>query len=141
MVEINNRKGINSMNILTFENIALIIIVCSVLLAIGMTVFNLPKILSKIFFIILIVLVLVLVSSEALFKNAVPTESRTEIQEIISKESITTVEYKDLEGNTQKTFISGIKTSDEYIPYSYIETKTYSIGFFYKDVNTLCLKK
>lgn len=127
------------MNILTFENIALIIIVCSVLLAIGMTVFNLPKILSKIFFIILIVLVLV--SSEALFKNAVPTESRTEIQEIISKESITTVEYKDLEGNTQKTFISGIKTSDEYIPYSYIETKTYSIGFFYKDVNTLCLKK
>lgn len=129
------------MNILTFENIALIIIVCSVLLAIGMTVFNLPKILSKIFFIILIVLVLVLVSSEALFKNAVPTESRTEIQEIISKESITTVEYKDLEGNTQKTFISGIKTSDEYIPYSYIETKTYSIGFFYKDVNTLCLKK
>lgn len=129
------------MNILTFENIALIIIVCSVLLAIGMTVFNLPKILSKIFLIILIVLVLVLVSSEALFKNAVPTESRTEIQEIISKESITTVEYKDLEGNTQKTFISGIKTSDEYIPYSYIETKTYSIGFFYKDVNTLCLKK
>ena len=143
MVEINNRKGINSMNILTFENIALIIIVCSVLLAIGMTVFNLPKILSEIFLIILIVLVLVLVlvSSEALFKNAVPTESRTEIQEIISKESITTVEYKDLEGNTQKTFISGIKTSDEYIPYSYIETKTYSIGFFYKDVNTLCLKK
>lgn len=129
------------MNILTFENIALIIIVCSVLLAIGMTVFNLPKILSEIFLIVLIVLVLVLVSSEALFKNAVPTESRTEIQEIISKESITTVEYKDLEGNTQKTFISGIKTSDEYIPYSYIETKTYSIGFFYKDVNTLCLKK
>ena len=129
------------MNILTFENIALIIIVCSVLLAIGMTVFNLPKILSEIFLIVLIVLVLVFVSSEALFKNAVPTESRTEIQEIISKESITTVEYKDLEGNTQKTFISGIKTSDEYIPYSYIETKTYSIGFFYKDVNTLCLKK
>lgn len=129
------------MNILTFENIALIIMGCSVLLAIGMTVFNLPKILSEIFFILLIVIVTVLVSSEALFKNAVPTESRTEIQEVISKESITTVEYKDLEGNTQKTFISGIKTSDEYIPYSYIETKTYSIGFFYKDVNTLYLKK
>lgn len=129
------------MNILTFENFALIIMGCSVLLAIGMTVFNLPKILSEIFFILLIVIVTVLVSSEALFKNAVPTESRTEIQEVISKESITTVEYKDLEGNTQKTFISGIKTSDEYIPYSYIETKTYSIGFFYKDVNTLYLKK
>ena len=133
------------MNILTFENIALIIIVCSVLLAIGMTVFNLPKILSKIFLIVLIVLVLVLVSSEALFKNAVPTENRTEIQEVTSKsrnkENITTVEYKDLEGNTQKTFINGIKTSDEYISYSYIETKTYSIGFFYKDVNTLYLKK
>lgn len=129
------------MNILTFENFALIIMGCSVLLAIGMTVFNLPKILSEIFFILLIVIVTVLVSSEALFKNAVPTESRTEIQEVISKESITTVEYKDLEGNAQKTFISGIKTSDEYIPYSYIETKTYSIGFFYKDVNTLYLKK
>lgn len=129
------------MNILTFENFALIIMGCSVLLAIGMTVFNLPKILSKIFLILLIVIVIVLASSEALFKNAVPTESRTEIQEVISKESITTVEYKDLEGNTQKTFISGIKTSDEYIPYSYIETKTYSIGFFYKDVNTLYLKK
>ena len=129
------------MNILTFENFALIIMGCSVLLAIGMTVFNLPKILSKIFLILLIVIVTVLVSSEALFKNAVPTESRTEIQEVISKESITTVEYKDLEGNAQKTFISGIKTSDEYIPYSYIETKTYSIGFFYKDVNTLYLKK
>lgn len=129
------------MNILTFENFALIIMGCSVLLAIGMTVFNLPKILSEIFFILLIVIVTVLVSSEALLKNAVPTENRTEIQEVISKESITTVEYKDLEGNTQKTFISGIKTSDEYIPYSYIETKTYSIGFFYKDVNTLCLKK
>lgn len=129
------------MNILTFENFALIIMGCSVLLAIGMTVFNLPKILSKIFLILLIVIVIVLASSEALFKNAVSTESRTEIQEVISKESITTVEYKDLEGNTQKTFISGIKTSDEYIPYSYIETKTYSIGFFYKDVNTLYLKK
>lgn len=133
------------MSILTFENIALIIIVCSVLLAIGMTVFNLPKILSRIFFIILIVLLLVEISSEALLKDAVPTESRTEIQEVTSKsrnkESITTVEYKDLEGNTQKTFISGIKTSDEYIPYSYIETKTYRIGFLYKDVNTLCLKK
>lgn len=129
------------MNILTFENFALIIMGCSVLLAIGMTVFNLPKILSKIFLILLIVIVIVLASSEVLFKNAVSTESRTEIQEVISKESITTVEYKDLEGNTQKTFISGIKTSDEYIPYSYIETKTYSIGFFYKDVNTLYLKK
>lgn len=129
------------MNILTFENIALIIIVCSVLLAIGMTVFNLPKILSRIFFIVLIVLLLVEIYSEVLLKDAVPTESRTEIQEVISKESITTVEYKDLEGNTQKTFISGIKTSDEYIPYSYIETKTYRIGFLYKDVNTLCLKK
>lgn len=129
------------MNILTFENFALIIMGCSVLLAIGMTVFNLPKILSEIFFILLIVIVTVLVSSEALFKNAVPTENRTEIQEVISKESITTVEYKDLEGNTQKTFISGIKTSDEYIPYSYIETKTYSIGFFYKDVNILYLKR
>lgn len=129
------------MNILTFENFALIIMGCSVLLAIGMTVFKLPKILSEIFFILLIVIVTVLVSSEALLKNAVPTENRTEIQEVISKESITTVEYKDLEGNTQKTFISGIKTSDEYIPYSYIETKTYSIGFFYKDVNILYLKR
>lgn len=129
------------MNILTFENFALIIMGCSVLLSIGMTVFKLPKILSEIFFILLIVIVTVLVSSEALLKNAVPTENRTEIQEVISKESITTVEYKDLEGNTQKTFISGIKTSDEYIPYSYIETKTYSIGFFYKDVNILYLKR
>lgn len=89
------------MNILTFENFALIIMGCSVLLAIGMTVFNLPKILSKIFLILLIVIVIVLASSEVLFKNAVSTESRTEIQEVISKESITTVEYKDLEGNTQ----------------------------------------
>ena len=77
--------------------------------------------------------------------NKTINENSTEIQEVtsksISKESITTVEYKDLEGNTKKTFISGVKTSEEYIPYSYIETKTYRIGFLYKDVNTLCLKK
>lgn len=134
------------MSVLTFENIVSIIIVCSIFLAItGVAVFNLPKILNQIFFIAPIVLMLVVVSSEALLKNAASTESRTEIQEVtskcISKESITTVEYKDLESNTKKTFISGVKTSEEYIPYSYIETKTYRIGFLYKDVNTLCLKK
>ena len=128
------------MSVLTFENIVSIIIVCSIFLAItGVAILN------QIFFIAPIVLMLVVVSSEALLKNTVPTESRTEIQEVtsksISKESITTVEYKDLEGNTKKTFISGVKTSEEYIPYSYIETKTYRIGFLYKDVNTLCLKK
>lgn len=141
----NNRKGINSMSILTFENIVVIIIVFSVLLAIVTAVFNIPKILSLIFIIIPIILLLVVVSSEELLKNTVPTESRTEILEVTSKsvseESVAVAEYKDLECNIKKTFISGVKTSDEDISYSYIETKTYRIGFLYKDVNTLYLKK
>ena len=146
MVDINNRKGINSMSILTFENIALIIIVCSVLLAIGMTVFNLPKILSRIFFIILIVLLLVEISSEALLDNAVPTENRTEIQEIIEQKSTSQnfnirVTYKDLSGNTKEALVIDAKTSDDDISYSYIETKTYKYGFLYKDVNTLYLRR
>ena len=74
------------MSVLTFENIVSIIIVCSIFLAItGVAVFNLPKILNQIFFIAPIVLMLVVVSSEALLKNAASTESRTEIQEVTSK--------------------------------------------------------
>lgn len=118
---------------------------CIIPLLIASSVFSWPKILPRIFVCIIIMSMLVVLSSEVLLKNAASTESRTEIQEVtsksISKESITTVEYKDLEGNTKKTFISGVKTSEEYIPYSYIETKTYRIGFLYKDVNTQCLKK
>lgn len=133
------------MSILNFENIITIIIICIIPLLIASSVFNWPKILPRIFVCIIIMSMLVVLSSEVLLKNVAPTESRTEIQEVtsksISKESITTVEYKDLEGNTKKTFINGVKTSDEYIPYSYIETKTYRIGFLYKDINTLCLKK
>lgn len=133
------------MTILNFENIITIIIICIIPLLIASSVFSWPKILPRIFVCIIIMSMLVVLSSEVLLKNAAQTESRTEIQEVasepISKESITTVKYKDLEGNTQKIFISGVKTSEEDIPYSYIETKTYRLGFLYKDVNTLYLKK
>lgn len=132
------------MDILNFEDIITLIILCAIPLLLISSALH-CKILSGIFICIIMISILVVIASEALLDNAVSTESRTEIQEVTSKsrnkENITTVEYKDLEGNTQKTFISGIKTSDEYIPYSYIETKTYRIGFLYKDVNTLCLKK
>lgn len=133
------------MDILNFEDIITLIILCAIpLFLIVSSVFN-CKILPGIFICIILISILVVISSEALLDNAVPTENRTEIQEItsksISKENITTVEYKDLEGNTQKTFISGIKTSDDDISYSYIETKTYKYGFLYKDVNTLYLRR
>lgn len=133
------------MSILNFENIITIIISCIIPLLVESSVFSWPKILPRIFVCIIIISMLVVLSSEVLLINTVPTESRTEIQEVaskyISKKSITTVEYKDLEGNTQKTFISGVKTSEEDIPYTYIETKTYKWGFLYKDVNTLYLKR
>ena len=132
------------MSISNFENIVVIIIVIIIQLLIA-SIFNWFEISSRIFVCIIIMSMLVVVSSEVLLKNAIPTENRTEIQEVtsksISKKNITTVEYKDLEGNIEKTFISEVKTSDENIPYSYIETKTYRLGFLYKDVNTLYLKR
>ena len=76
--------------------------------------------------------------------KSVPVESKTEIQEIISQKTSsrsTNITYKDLSDNTKKIIIDKIKTSEEDIPYTYIETKTYKWGFLYKDVNTLYLKR
>lgn len=77
-------------------------------------------------------------------QKSVPVESKTEIQEIISQKTSlwsTNITYKDLSDNTKKIIIDKIKTSEEDIPYTYIETKTYKWGFLYKDVNTLYLKR
>ena len=134
------------MDILNFENIITLIILCAIpLFLIVSSVFD-CKILPGIFFCIIIMLILVVMSFNALLNNAVPTENRTEIQEIIKQKSISQnssirVTYKDLSGNTKEAFVIDAKTSDDDISYSYIETKTYKFGFLYKDVNTLYLRR
>lgn len=134
------------MDILNFEDIITLIILCAIpLFLIVSSVFN-CKILPGIFICIILMLILVLISSEALLDNAVPTENRTEIQEIIEQKSTSQnfnirVTYKDLSGNTKEALVIDAKTSDDDISYSYIETKTYKYGFLYKDVNTLYLRR
>lgn len=133
------------MDILNFEDIITLIILCAILLLIVSSVFN-CKILPGVFVCIIIISMLVVISSEELLKNAVPIENRTEIQEIVKQKSTSQnfnirVAYKDLSGNTKEAVIIDVKTSDDDISYSYIETKTYKYGFLYKDVNTLYLKK
>lgn len=133
------------MDILNFEDIITLIILCAIpLFLIVSSVFN-CKILPGIFICIILMLILVVISSEALLDNAVPTESRTEIQEIIEQKSTSQnsnrVTYKDLSGNTKEALVIDAKTSDDDISYSYIETKTYKYGFLYKDVNTLYLRR
>lgn len=134
------------MDILNFENIITLIILCAIpLFLIVSSVFN-YKILPGIFFCIIIMLILVVMFFDALLNNAVPTENRTEIQEIIKQKSISQnssirVTYKDLSGNTKEALVIDAKTSDDNISYSYIETKTYKFGFLYKDVNTLYFRR
>lgn len=134
------------MDILNFEDIITLIILCAIpLFLIVSSVFN-CKILPGIFICIILMLILVVISSEALLDNAVPIENRTEIQEIIEQKSTSQnfnirVTYKDLSGNTKEALVIDAKTSDDDISYSYIETKTYKYGFLYKDVNTLYLRR
>lgn len=134
------------MDILNFEDIITLIILCAIpLFLIVSSVFN-CKILPGIFICIILISILVVISSEALLDNAVPTENRTEIQEIIEQKSTSQnfnirVTYKDLSGNTKEALVIDAKTSDDDISYSYIETKTYKYGFLYKDVNTLYLRR
>lgn len=134
------------MDILNFEDIITLIILCAIpLFLIVSSVFN-CKILPGIFICIILISILVLISSETLLDNAVPTENRTEIQEIIKQKSTSQnsnirVTYKDLSGNTKDALVIDAKTSDDDISFSYIETKTYKYGFLYKDVNTLYLRR
>lgn len=133
------------MDILNFEDIITLIILCVIPLLIVSSAFN-CKILPGIFICIIMISIIVVISSEALLDNAVPTENRTEIQEIIEQKSTSQnfnirVTYKDLSGNTKEALVIDVKTSDDDISYSYIETKTYKYGFLYKDVNTLYLRR
>ena len=133
------------MDILNFEDIITLIILCAIPLLLISSVFN-CKILPSVFVCIIIISMLVVMSFEVLLENAVPIENRTEIQEIVKQKSTSQsfnikVTYKDLSGNTKEAVIIDVKTSDDDISYSYIETKTYKYGFLYKDVNTLYLKK
>lgn len=134
------------MDILNFEDIITLIILCAIpLFLIVSSVFN-CKILPGIFICIILISIIVVISSEALLDNAVPTENRTEIQEIIKQKSTSQnsnirVTYKDLSGNTKDALVIDAKTSDDDISFSYIETKTYKYGFLYKDVNTLYLRR
>lgn len=133
------------MDILNFEDIITLIILCAIPLLLISSALH-CKILLGIFICIIMISILVVLSSEALLDNAVPTENRTEIQEIIEQKSTTQnfnirVTYKDLSGNTKEALVIDAKTSDDDISYSYIETKTYKYGFLYKDVNTLYLRR
>ncbi len=134
------------MDILNFEDIITLIILCAIPLFLIVSSVFYCKILPGIFICIILMLILVVISSEALLDNAVPTENRTEIQEIIEQKSTSQnfnirVTYKDLSGNTKEALVIDAKTSDGDISYSYIETKTYKYGFLYKDVNTLYLRR
>lgn len=93
---------------------------------------------------VLVIFLAILCFTDIKLEKSVPVESKTEIQEIISQKTSsrsTNITYKDLSDNTKKIIIDKIKTSEEDIPYTYIETKTYKWGFLYKDVNTLYLKR
>lgn len=93
---------------------------------------------------VLVIFLAILCFTDIKLEKSVPVESKTEIQEIISQKTSsrsTNITYKDLSDNTKKIIIEKIKTSEEDIPYTYIETKTYKWGFLYKDVNTLYLKR
>ena len=93
---------------------------------------------------VLVIFLAILCFTDIKLEKSVPVESKTEIQEIISQNTSsrsTNITYKDLSDNTKKIIIDKIKTSEEDIPYTYIETKTYKWGFLYKDVNILYLKR
>ena len=93
---------------------------------------------------VLVIFLAILCFTDIKLEKSVPVESKTEIQEIISQKTSsrsTNITYKDLSDNTKKIIIDKIKTSEEDIPYTYIETETYKWGFLYKDVNTLYLKR
>lgn len=93
---------------------------------------------------VLVIFLAILCFTDIKLEKSVPVESKTEIQEIISQKTSSrsnNITYKDLSDNTKKIIIDKIKTSEEDIPYTYIETKTYKWGFLYKDVNTLYLKR
>ena len=93
---------------------------------------------------VLVIFLAILCFTDIKLEKSVPVESKTEIQEIISQKTSsrsTNITYKDLSDNTKKIIIDKIKTSEEDIPYTYLETKTYKWGFLYKDVNTLYLKR
>ena len=93
---------------------------------------------------VLVIFLAILCFTDIKLEKSVPVESKTEIQEITSQNTSsrsTNITYKDLSDNTKKIIIDKIKTSEEDIPYTYIETKTYKWGFLYKDVNILYLKR